>query len=429
MTAPWANVTFCKDWPKEGFLTLPFVVDGQFIAGYGPDTAVVPFAVDEEVMAGGRRIVIHEFPTANIWKNEDLGVAKATIDVKAYVFGDHADEWARVLYTVLGTQAVGGNILMLPWPQGFYRARCSQARTTFRADAEGRIAFDITFVLEPRDNWPYPPSLAQVSQGLMSATRQLKQATIDDLQSTISASYAPSAYAAAATSIQQVATHLNKAYKQLPLNADDATVVASEVRYIKQQSVAIAQLFRGHKDGYSGHLRRAIETMTSGGHKVGAAYLTARSLKELGDFFDTTETQANTLSRQAAIMRRAVIDASRRFALADIGNNLSDSPSDKWESLQDIMSEYVNALAHERELALTSTDLLGAVNLTTSAWTRFYQIAQARIANQPVISFTGPLAVIIARYYNAAAHEHDEYLSKINANRHPLFASNPVLPL
>ena len=113
---------------------------------YPASYAGAAFWVERDVGAGGRRVVVHEFPHRDGSFNEDLGDSPRTWSVTAYLAGDTADQESAALIAALSIK--GAATLVLPI-DGAAQARAvkpwSRARERDRA---GFIAFDLNFVAE-----------------------------------------------------------------------------------------------------------------------------------------------------------------------------------------------------------------------------------------------------------------------------------------
>lgn len=72
----------------------------------------VPFHVDGNEIAGGRRIASHEYPKRNGGYAEDMGRRLRAYRVRGYVVGPNYDLQARLLMAML--EADGPGLLILP---------------------------------------------------------------------------------------------------------------------------------------------------------------------------------------------------------------------------------------------------------------------------------------------------------------------------
>ena len=139
---PWDASSGCVDWQRV-----------QWEAAYKD----VPFAVENDIRSGGRRIHVHEFPNNESWVNEDLGRLRQQISVDGYVFGDRSDIWAEMLFAACNepinkkTGVASKGMLYLPMRVPLW-AVCQSVESSFNADRMGRIDFSMQFSVEP---WEY----------------------------------------------------------------------------------------------------------------------------------------------------------------------------------------------------------------------------------------------------------------------------------
>jgi prophage DNA circulation protein len=103
------------------------------------------FWVETDEEAGGRRVVIHEFPMRDTPFLEDLGERFREFTVTAYVASDKADSEASTLTSVCATRGAG--VLVLP-TQGPVTVRCTEFSREFAKDRLGYIAHRLHFVRE-----------------------------------------------------------------------------------------------------------------------------------------------------------------------------------------------------------------------------------------------------------------------------------------
>jgi prophage DNA circulation protein len=105
----------------------------------------IPFHVESEEFAGGRRLAIHQTAGGEFSIIEDMGRATSSISVTAYLTGDLADFQANALISMAGAAGPGFLTLPIDAPQmvhvpedGFSRSRSK--------DRNGYIAVDMTFI-------------------------------------------------------------------------------------------------------------------------------------------------------------------------------------------------------------------------------------------------------------------------------------------
>lgn len=104
-----------------------------------------PFFFENDKEAGGRAIVVHEFPRRDDPFNEDLGALARLYEGSAYLASDSADSDA-VAFTEL-LCSVGPGILVVP-TRGPVNVRCTHVERESARDKLGYIAFSVKFVRE-----------------------------------------------------------------------------------------------------------------------------------------------------------------------------------------------------------------------------------------------------------------------------------------
>lgn len=103
------------------------------------------FFVETDVEAGGRRIVVHQFPMRDHPFLEDLGEDKREFTVTAYVASDRADSDATALMQICAQRGPGVVVLPTIGPR---TVRCLTFRRTHAKDRLGYLAIELTFVRE-----------------------------------------------------------------------------------------------------------------------------------------------------------------------------------------------------------------------------------------------------------------------------------------
>lgn len=103
----------------------------------------VPFWVERDGEAGGRRLVVHEFPKRDDPFVEDMGEKRRDFEITGYLAGDAADAEASALVAVCTTQGTG--VLVLP-EQGPVTVQCNDASRAHERDRMGHVAVTMKFV-------------------------------------------------------------------------------------------------------------------------------------------------------------------------------------------------------------------------------------------------------------------------------------------
>lgn len=107
----------------------------------------VPFHISSAEDTGGRRLAEHEYPNAEDWYVEDLGIAINNYSVTAYISTDCDPEEAYAASEALRAvcRTPGSGPLVLP-PATFVVAHCHSCRRTVTKDTQGYITFSLEFV-------------------------------------------------------------------------------------------------------------------------------------------------------------------------------------------------------------------------------------------------------------------------------------------
>ncbi len=126
-----------RDWPRE---LQP--------ASFGGAS----FYVEQDQIATGRRLVVHEFPLKDVPYIEDLGREANKIQVRAYVVSDRADREERALRAACES----GGAKRLSLPMETLAAHCQSCQREFTKDRLGLVAFSLTFIREGTSSGPLP---------------------------------------------------------------------------------------------------------------------------------------------------------------------------------------------------------------------------------------------------------------------------------
>lgn len=103
----------------------------------------VPFKVNEDLPAVGRRVAVHDISGGEAPVTEDMGRLATSVHVIAYLAGETADIEAQALE--LACAAPGPSILVLPMdaPRTMHCVGCERNRAKDRA---GYVAYRLQFV-------------------------------------------------------------------------------------------------------------------------------------------------------------------------------------------------------------------------------------------------------------------------------------------
>jgi prophage DNA circulation protein len=112
----------------------------------------VPFFVDYEGAAGGRRVAISPIAYSSVHVTEDMGGEIRSVTLTAYVAGDAADANARSLIAALDVAGAATLILPMLAPLRVRALPWSLSRDKRRA---GYVGFDLEFVAAGRSTVPF----------------------------------------------------------------------------------------------------------------------------------------------------------------------------------------------------------------------------------------------------------------------------------
>lgn len=233
---PWMSTIGCVSWQEV-----------QWKAKFRG----VPFAVHTDERIGGRRIHIHEFPGRETWVNEDLGRAKQSVEVEAFVFGDRSDVWAEMLFD-RATQE-GPALLFLP-ARVPMMARCTFVSSSWTEDAQGRLNFSLRFTLEPDtgqqsvptvEKWKSSPYLISA---VINSGQSLVNVSRDVFEEDFTGDQAYVGRHQAAIMIQRAVVGLRVAYKQSRTKLIEAAKIEFNLRRMIMQSVELSDSQRTSPD-------------------------------------------------------------------------------------------------------------------------------------------------------------------------------------
>ena len=283
------------------------------------------FEVVSDRVTGGRRIVTHEYPGRESWDNEDLGRAKQTIEVNAYVHGDDADALANQLLKLCHGKGAGS--LVLP-SRGAVNARCLTCDRGFEEKSLGRISVRMTFVEESGG----VGGLAPVSM-LFGAVTQAAVNAVSVLRDGFTAAYNAMALpgiarAAAASTVVLAARGLRAASLPVPLDAEREPVLLHDLAVIERDAYAMA---------FAGRARDSVKPLS-------VATATARNANTMANRLAQAFVGFSAAASDRAELARA-LEPLAGFTGEPV-TNLGLAPSVAAEKqLTGLIAGYVSALA------------------------------------------------------------------------------------
>lgn len=475
---PWDATVGCVDWQRN-----------QWEASFKD----VPFAVDSDVRAGGRRIHVHEFPNRESWVNEDLGRLRQQISVEGYVYGDQSDLWAEMLFAAC-TQAVVDNkvasegMLYLPMRVPLL-AVCQSVESTFNATQMGRIDFSIQFSIEP---FEYNEALSPVPTSYLSAVMlasAVRAATMNNIRlamrrfDALFTGTQPSvARQAAGEIIRATGRMLHNAASQVRLNEAAGSIVefvssrfisdwpeyadmqrtsintmnrtaavlsqrASGLSYYQQAMSGLAirastgEILPATGDmgeGFAGMLWNALAAMRSGSPKtvqnssdLAAALVPMTNLKPQTSALSAT--QLATASVQAEIaLAETVAALVRRMGLSYSIQAAVDVAPAKQPDASLTRTRLLEQIDEEIERLAGVGGHQQALREVRTSVVKFvnHYSAGGQASKELPASYAGkPLAVIAASVYGNNAEGRDMDLMRFNGVTHPMFAPTAMVAL
>ena len=136
------------------------------------------FGVRDAGDGRGRATVIHEFPLRDQVYVEDLGLAKRTIDITAFVVGPDYESRRDALIEALEKKGPGN--LVHPWLGTFQVSLAEPATVSHSADQAGLVTFQLKFVEDSTPDTPAPSlDFPAISQARALAARLLAGRSLD----------------------------------------------------------------------------------------------------------------------------------------------------------------------------------------------------------------------------------------------------------
>jgi prophage DNA circulation protein len=423
----------CRDWPRT-----------QLQASFKG----VPFEVRDDTKTGGRRLVVHEYPSRESWDTEDLGRVTPRFRVRGFVHGDLADAQAELLFRVCTSPGPGRLILPVRPPA---MARCMHVSSTFTEDAQGSIPIDMEFVLEAGEIGGVVSSVmlaGAVAGAVTTAIGAVKDVFSVRFDSVFQrfhgvfgnpwqggATLVPGvARDAAAQTIRMGAEALNDARGRLRMkDAATASQVAFAVRHMNAQATALA--FAGQNPGrVEAEVFVADDTVVTSGF----AGQFATALEQLGRAAADPAELADEL-RSLTAFEAQVIDSPydcqsvraekaltaevaafvRRASLLEWARAITGVRYDTREAAVSARADLAVGFAVELE---TVDDPLAEEALRRARDTAITYVTRTGAEMPPVIRlrFNGssPAAVLATMIYNDATRDHE--LVRYNRAPHPL---------
>lgn len=422
-----------------------YIVERHWQASYKG----IPFMVDRDEWVGGRRMVTHEFPSRDFWLNEDMGQKAARVQVRGYVYGARVEEWALVLFDAC--TSYGEQELLLP-QRPRMKAVCTDVRSEFTADAQGRINLNMEFVLslQPTMNTAQWSESATASQ-VMQAASQLDTESIADIERVTLTSLPPSAYSQAVQEIRSVGRSLRRMIDETPLPSDVSSSLAHLGSVMEREAVAFTYALRQRANAYRptslgggqsqavaykeyydfiAAVQRASGGMGLGAGTAGTQQFLARSLMRWLNLAESVqEFGTSNSSNSVRMLLSAVVRYVRRTAAALQARMLVDVAQLDVQKAEEISSRMIVRLNLEYQQAIDQPQVAMALAALIDRWTRHLAAVRRRRVQIMRLAVYGPLAPTTAILYGGTEigeTEYDRILMERNGIRHPLFVTQSI---
>lgn len=390
----------------------------------------VPFAVSEDSIESGRRVVTHEYPGSEVWDNEDLGRRYFAVEVRAYVYGYRRREWHRALVEACTTP--GSGILILP-DRGPMQAICLACRSSFNEDKTGKLFFDLAFTLDSTPPQNSGQSIQSLRSRLNADAKAAQQLNIELFGNAYEALGKNSiARRPAASAILQAASDAMSLISRLNMREREASKIYNKFNEIFE--AASDYSYSGNSPAnirggagttvqidippsFARHFSEAVDiTMTSPDKQAGAGLFKILAQYEPNIDINGSGRIATAISNAVesitAFVRRTAILASTRFACAA-------QYSTKTDALEAM--KFVNdALVQERDAAEDSR-LYDAIDSVMASAIMVLRKAGMDAPGVKSVSLTRslPAPVIAAEYYGSLNKLNS--LIERNGVLHPLY--------
>jgi prophage DNA circulation protein len=320
------------------------LADGRIVIG--ASFRAVPFLVSDGDRAGGRRVIVHEFPQRDAPFVEELGRRSRRFRVDGYVIGDDYLEQRDALLGALEDTSGPGELVHPNY--GRVRAVCANV-TTRESTRDGRMAtFQIDFVEAPEQTTA-PVESADLAAGVLITAESSLLAIGTELQEGYDATDAP-AYATASL-IAETTDRANGLNDALAKVVDVIQELAALDNAIDSLISDVATLIRTPSALFArfvGVFANIEETIQSAPDRVWQACVDAYNVAEqaavLGASLIRQTEQANLDALTASLKRALVVEAAKLL------------PSIEFETTDDARTFRADTLALLDEQAALAAD-------------------------------------------------------------------------
>lgn len=296
-------------WREDiGRVTLP---DGRRVVG--ASFRGVPFLVAQSSRAGGRRVVVNEYPLRADPFVEDLDRKARKFKIHGYVIGDDYLNQRDQLLVALEDTAGPGE-LRHPY-YGVLRAICESIEIAESSDKGGIATFSIDFCETPLQA-PVPVQVVDLSSKVSSSADAARAATKTQIGTSFSAAGLPGfALASSSAAIATAAEALSSRLGPVISATEELAELNGALTLLVAQASALLTDPAGIVDGFADAIEALVDTAESAPAGLLTALIDAYSV-DLGSVPESTTAtrareSANLAALSGAISQVIALEAAR----------------------------------------------------------------------------------------------------------------------
>lgn len=260
----------------------------------------VPFLVESSERAGGRRVVVHEFPLRDQPFVEDLGMRARTFRVDGFLVGDdYLDRRDDLIAALEDTSGPGE--LVHPY-HGILRAICVNLSVRETRAEGGMAVFSMEFAETPAQA-PVPVTEADPVGRVGDAADAAIDATEAEFEGRYSATGLPSfALASAATALSNITAGMGVALAPVVSTTQELAAMTGAIRTITDTASTLVRTPAGILGGFRDVILGLVETTASAPGDVMRALVRAYGSDPGPDAPETTATREHERANQVALV-------------------------------------------------------------------------------------------------------------------------------
>lgn len=278
----------------------------------------VPFFVDTAERAGGRRVVVHEFPFRDDPFLEDLGRKARRFRVEGYVIGDDYLVQRDALLAALEDTSEPGE-LVHPY-YGIKRAICESVSVREASRDGGMAMFALEFCEAPTQA-PTPTQASDPAGRVAISAAAAVTATKAELVQKYDVAGLPAfAIASAETALTSASAALGATLAPVATTTQELATLTGQIALMTSQASSLVRAPADLFDAFQGAISGLIDTAAAAPGAMVDALTDAYSF-DLGAITNGTTTTrqrelANQLALTGALRRAMAIEAARLAPLA-----------------------------------------------------------------------------------------------------------------